>query len=43
MVLAKEAAGLLEVLAEEKCLHMVIEGDGGAQVAADRFSCARRW
>lgn len=35
MVLAREAAALLEVLAEEKGLQMVIEGDGSAQVAAD--------
>jgi signal transduction histidine kinase len=37
MALAREAAGLLEVLMEEKSLRLVLEGDGQAQVAVDRL------
>lgn len=35
--LAKEAAGVIEVLAEEKNQSMIVEGDGGIQVRGDRL------
>ncbi len=37
MDLAREAAGLFEVLVEEKGLEMAIEGDDGVRLAADRM------
>jgi heavy metal sensor kinase len=37
MALAKEAAGLFEILLEEKALRLEIEGDEDAQVGGDRL------
>jgi heavy metal sensor kinase len=37
MELAREAAGLLEILAEEKALRIVLQGEEGAQVEGDHL------
>ncbi len=42
LALAREAAGLFEILMEEKSQHLILEGDETAQVEGDSLPSGRR-